>query len=49
MRGLLQGYPVQAIEVDDEAYVTDIDTLDAYHHLVESSHSYGQPPDHPGV
>nr|WP_319473204.1 nucleotidyltransferase family protein [uncultured Sphaerochaeta sp.] len=44
MRGLLQAYPVQAIEVTDEAYVTDIDTLDAYHHLVESSQSYGQPP-----
>lgn len=44
MRGLLQEYPVQTIEVDDEAYVTDIDTLDAYHHLVDSSQSYGQPP-----
>ncbi|MCK9347314.1 MAG: nucleotidyltransferase family protein [Sphaerochaeta sp.] len=44
MRGLLQEYHVQTIEVDDEAYVTDIDTLDAYHHLVDSSQSYGQTP-----
>ncbi|MDC7229174.1 MAG: nucleotidyltransferase family protein [Sphaerochaetaceae bacterium] len=44
MRGLLQEYHVQAIEVADEAYITDIDTLDAYHHLVDSSQSYGQPP-----
>jgi molybdenum cofactor cytidylyltransferase len=47
MRELLQKYPVQAIEVADEAYITDIDTLDAYHRLVESSQSYGQPPHHP--
>ncbi len=47
MRGLLQDYPVQAIEVADEAYITDIDTLDAYHRLMESNQSYGQPPYHP--
>mgnify|MGYP007062995233 len=31
---------VQAIEVDEEAYILDIDTLDEYHALISS----GQPP-----
>ncbi len=44
MRGLLKEYPLKAIPVDDEAYITDIDTLEAYHRLTESSQPCGQPP-----
>ncbi len=40
MRSLLSDYEVQAIEVDEEAYILDIDTLDEYHALISS----GQPP-----
>ena len=40
MRTLLAPYPVQAIEVDDEAYILDIDTLQDYQALLAS----GQPP-----
>ena len=34
MRSLLNRYPTQRLEVEDAAYVTDIDTLEAYHHLL---------------
>ncbi len=43
MRSLLSRYEVQAIEVDEQAYVLDIDTLDEYQALLSS----GQPPQGP--
>ncbi len=35
MRSLLKDDPLQAIEVEDNAYFLDIDTLDAYHQLMK--------------
>jgi len=43
MRSLLSSYEVQAIDVEDEAYILDIDTLDEYRALVAS----GRPPQSP--
>ena len=34
MRSLLSRYPTQRLEVEDAAYVTDIDTLEAYERLL---------------
>ena len=34
MRSLLTRYPTQRLEVEDAAYVTDIDTLEAYQQLL---------------
>lgn len=36
MRSLLSRYPTQRLEAEDAAYTTDIDTLEAYHHLLST-------------
>ena len=46
MRSLLSQFTVHQVQVDEEAYILDIDTLAEYHRMIKS---VGQPPQCPQV